>query len=170
MADFEIDLGSTYTLLNGVLYATSPAGLGNFLMRSMLPHLRRRAHDRFASEGDSASGTWAPLAASTQRIRESGIKTGEWSGITPAHPINRRTGELERYITSGIGTLATTATQSTLAYPQATHPAHLQKKIQRAQQGDSRTKARPVLAVDQADLSFAVSKLFVYIQSGGTNV
>lgn len=56
--------------------------------------LRNRARERFAKEGDAVSGRWARLLDSTQDIREH-------AGYGPAHPINKRTGELENYITNG---------------------------------------------------------------------
>src|SRR5690242_15334688 len=58
------------------------------------PILRNRAKDRFAREGDAVSGPWAALRESTQDIREH-------KGYGPSHPINKRTGELEDYITNG---------------------------------------------------------------------
>lgn len=164
---WEINVGATYELLNGILYTTSPAGLQEFLAATVFPYIKQRAASRFRGDGDDASGQWAPLAESTRRIRESGIASGEYVGITRSRPINRRTGELEAYITNGHGTFTSTSSGSTLAYPQATTPNNMVKKVRRAQQGDARTPARPVLAVGHTDLTFVTNALYRFIVTGG---
>lgn len=165
-AFIEVDLigdaTDVYRLLDHLDSCFSPAGQQAFMTQSVVPYLRERAEQRFLGEGDDASGMWAPLSETTVHIRES-------SGYPGAHPINVRTGELEDYITQGAGTVTVEGSGSTaLKYPQASTPGGIKgKKLRRAQVGDSRTPARPVLAVNETDLMFVTQQLAYFIQSYG---
>lgn len=162
--DFDIvgDRQGVQEMLNHMDSALNPIGLSVFLFGSISPWLRRRAAQRFAGQGDDASGKWEPLKDSTIEWRES---QGFGSG-----PINRRTGELENYITQGNGRIISTPVGSSLAYPgtDSVSPA-LHKKVSTAQKGKKypHTKPRPVLAVNEADLSFLVTSLAFHVQNYG---
>lgn len=140
--------------------ALSPVGLATFLHGPVESHLRRRAKERFASEGDDASGKWAPLQQSTIEFRESG-------GFGP-RPINRRTGELEAYITQSDADITSVPGLSTLVYPKdQPGTSGLRQKVQTAQGGRSepRTVARPVLALSENDLAAVMVQLAFHIQA-----
>lgn len=149
----------------------SPAGMTAFLGGDVAPWLRARASNRFSQGGDDASGPWAPLRPATVEIRAGGISRGEWPGISPTHPINKRTGLMEDYITKGAGEIVSSIGGTALYFPKRTIGVKqgMDKKIKRAQVGDSRTKSRPVLAVGEPDLVTVVQSLAYFIQRGPSN-
>lgn len=143
--------------------ALSPVGLAAFLNLGVGPWVKQRAADRFASEGDDVSGKWAPLQESTIEIREH-------AGFEGAHPINKRTGELEAYITEGqIGITAGPGFAS-MRYPD-NPPAtkSLKQKVETAQRGRSNpnTVARPILGLNERDLAQVVTMLAFHVQGTG---
>jgi hypothetical protein len=140
----------------------SGPGVVAFLAGNVGPYLRDRARDRFFQEGDSASGAWAPLSPASQEVR-SRLQVGA------DHPINRRTGELEEYITQSQWTVSMNALGATLSYPdEPPKTLSLKEKMRRAQEGSDHppTVARPVLGVDEVDLAYVVSILVFFIQAG----
>lgn len=149
-------------MLNHLDSAMSPVGLAAFLHGSVEPYIRERAQNRFASEGDDVSGKWAPLQQTTIEFRESG-------GFGP-RPINRRTGELEAYITQSDAGIASAPGLSVLTYPKdpPKTPA-LQQKVQTAQAGRSvpSTVPRPVLGLNERDLGAVMVQLAFFIQGWG---
>jgi hypothetical protein len=70
--------------------------VGDWMRGDLHDYLVQRASDRFANEGDDASGPWAPLSNATEAIRAS-------RGFPPAHPINVRTHDLQRFILGSSG-------------------------------------------------------------------
>ncbi len=157
--------GDLLRMLDRLDSVFSPVGMLEFLSGDVTPWLRERARDRFAGEGDDASGPWAPLAPATVQIRAAGIARGEWPGISPEHPINRRTGDMEDYITNGIGEVASSPASTTLFYPRRrpTVKKGMDKKIKNAQTGTGKMNKRPVLAVGERDLQFVVSELSMFM-------
>lgn len=142
-----------------------PQGLTAFLSMTVYPYLLNRAKERFQDEGDDAVGKWAPLAPATEVIRQS-------MGFGGAHPINVRTGELERYITQG--SVSSSVQASGLgAFLQ--HPANppsgkkLKSKLKTAQQGDPAfgrgVPARPVLGMNETDLGFIMAAMAFYVST-----
>lgn len=151
----------------------SAQGMLQFLGMDVTQYLRLRAKARFDNEGDDAVGRWAPLLQSTRNIRESGIARGEWPGIAPAHPINRRTGDMEQFITEGRGDVVTVNMGSALYYPQRRTPSKkgVKQKVMRAQKGDTAsTVARPALGVSMTDVNDIVQSLAFFIKRGPTGV
>jgi len=135
---------------------------GRFLATTVNPYIRMRARNRFASEGDDAvGGRWTPLKAATENFRTQ-------AGYGGAHPINRRTGELEAYITSSpLDIRIEPAIGATLVMPgNPPSNSELRKKVATAQKGDSRTAARPVMAVDATDLGFVLTGLVECVTRG----
>jgi len=163
--DFDIvgNRRGVQEMLDTVDSALSPVGLAAFLYGAVGPWVKERAQDRFAQEGDDVSGKWAPLQASTVEIRES-------QGFEGAHPINRRTGELEEYITQGQVGVVTTPGFGNLTYPQ-NPPATkgLKEKLSTAQKGRTspRTVARPVLGLNERDLGQILVMLAFHVQNEG---
>lgn len=149
----------------------SVQGMTEFLGMNVAPWLRERARNRFDAGGDDASGPWAPLRPATVEIREGGINRGEWPGISPTHPINKRTGLMEDYITRATGDIVASGSAVALQFPKSTISVKggMDKKIKRAQVGDSRTTKRPVLAVGEPDLVTVLQELAYFIQRGPTS-
>lgn len=150
----------------------SPIGMTDFFNNDVTPYLRERAKQRFEGEGDDAVGQWAPLKETTRWIRANGRNRGEWPDISPAHPINVRTHDMETYITQGRGDVLVTGASASLFYPQRRTPTRkgLDRKVRRAQTGGGNTVPRPVLGVSLTDLNFIVTKLAFFIQRGPNGV
>lgn len=139
-------------MLSRAEFVSSFGGMSKFLDQEVDPYLRARAAHRFASEGDAASGKWAPLAPSTVAIRRSEGYPGE-------HPINRRTGDLERWITGVDGRVTPGESGGDISYlvlPGGNPYGEIGEKIMAAQTGNApsgkRQPRRPVLAMDNSDL------------------
>lgn len=146
-------------MLNHLDSSLSPVGLTAFLYGAVGPWVKQRAADRFDNEGDDVTGGWAPLREATIKIRESqGFGEG---------PINRRTGELEEYITGGTYSITSTPVGSSLKYP-GTEPKSkgLREKMRTAQRGrkSPSTVARPVLGMNERDLAQVVTMLAFHVQ------
>lgn len=145
--------------------ALSPVGLAAWLGVTVTPYLRQRIAARFAAEGDDVSGGWLPLAEATREIRSA-------AGFGAAGPINRRTGELENYLTSTPDLLTIDGLGATLTYPGRGASGELADKMRTAQEGGaykggvkgSNAPARPVLGMNERDTIFALEALAVYIK------
>lgn len=138
-------------------------GLLTFLGTTVAPYLRERAEERFAMEGDDVTGPWAPLSDVTVAIREG-------TGFPGAHPINRRTGELEEWVTQG-NYFAYPVAPNTAAmrFPGTQPSASVARKYQTAQRGKTSptTPPRPVLGVNEKDLLFVTAALHAAIEVAG---
>jgi hypothetical protein len=166
--EFEIvgnDRG-VQAMLNTIDSALSPVGLAAFLYGQVGVWVKQRAADRFAQEGDDVTGKWAPLQQTTQDIRES-------YGYGGDHPINKRTGELEEYITQGQVWVTTGAGVGMLQYPKGVPSTkQLRAKLSTAQQGRTspQTVARPVLGLNEQDLSVILTMLAFHIEHEGSRL
>jgi hypothetical protein len=145
--------------------ALNPIAIASFLGADVGPFLTARARARFAGEGDDVVGNWRPLEAATQAIRASGRSQGLWN-VGDAHPINRRTGDMEAFITSTGFQISPVTIGATLTFPGGTPDTEMQEKIKTAQQGkaDPKTPARPVLAVGIADMNWVLLALASHIK------
>lgn len=168
------DASGVEFMLERVNTALSAVALVEFMTEQVAPFLGVRAKERFKNEGDDAVGKWAPLGYMSQRIRSFGRQAGFWT-VGDSHPINRRDGELEEYITSGIGyTIPTGAGDVTMAYPDPTDPGfnmstELKDKISTAQRGRTSpsTVPRPVLGVSERDMVYVLERLALHITGVG---
>ena len=160
---FTVEPGSTHALLAALEAKLDSRVLGVFLQSTMVPHLQRKFKEGFASETDPSGAGWAPLSAATVKIRED-------QGYGGAHPINRRTGELENYITQSPGQLIPSMDQAVLKYPseRGVPSGSLGKKVRGAQKGEGKAPPRPVLGLDEQDLAFMLASLFGYFEGPGT--
>jgi hypothetical protein len=163
--DIELTGDADYVekLLDHLDQKLGPQGLTTFLSMTVYPYLLRRAKERFQNEGDDVVGKWAPLAPATEVIRQT-------MGYGGAHPINVRTGELERYITQGSITSSVQATPvgAFLQHPSKAPTGKLKKKLKGAQQGDPTSgfrgaPPRPVLGMDEVDLGFVMAQLAFFV-------
>lgn len=139
-----------------------PQGLTAFLAMTVLPYMTQRASERFQNEGDDVVGKWAPLAPATEVIRQQ-------MGFSGAHPINVRTGELERYITQGSPSASVVASPmgAFMQHPANAPTGRLKNKVKVAQQGDPSfgrgVPPRPVLGMNEADLGYVMVALAFYV-------
>jgi hypothetical protein len=150
-------------MLDSIDSALSPVGLAAFLHGAVGPWVKERAADRFASEGDDVTGRWEPLAETTVEIREG-------YGFEGAHPINKRTGELEEYITEGAIGITVTPGVGVMKYPEnPPSTKSLKTKLSTAQQGRThpKTVARPVLGLNERDLAQVMTMLAFHVQAQG---
>lgn len=143
--------GNVDEVMDKLLVFLSPIGTSLFLGSTIGPYLSKRAGERFAGEGDDVVGKWAPLKDSTVAIRESQNYPG-------AHPINRRSGELENWVVDGGWDAYPTGFGASLRYPGTRPSGELKDKVLTAQAGREfpKTVARPVLGVNENDLFFLI--------------
>ena len=133
-------------MLERIDSALSPTGLAAFMGLAVGPWVKERAQSRFAQEGDDVTGKWAPLADATVEIREH-------AGFEGSHPINKRTGELEEFITQGQIGVVSTPGLTVMTYPKDPPAGKgIRQKMETAQVGRSfpSTKPRPVLGLNRA--------------------
>jgi hypothetical protein len=123
------------------------------LALEVTPYLQNRARARFEMEGDDVSGPWAPLTDATVAIRES-------AGFPGDHPINVRTGEMERFITGSRPTFAANP-DAMMIFPGQDPVGKTYYKVQVAQKGTDvpPTPARPVIGIDEADLAYVLATI-----------
>lgn len=160
--NFVVEGSSAQRMLEQLDTALNPIALLGFLKGTVGPFLQERAKDRFAQEGDDVSGKWAPLQEPTQEIRS----RGDWP-VSGDHPINVRTGELEAYITKSNAVVWSHSIGATLRYPgNQTTRKSIVEKMRTAQTGraNPRTVPRPVLGMNEQDLSFVMTALFGYVK------
>lgn len=140
------------------------SSLFRFLEVRIKPYLIGRVLNRFRSEGDDVSGSWAPLKEPTRRIREWG-NPQLWD-VAPDHPINQRTHEMYEYLTQGTWQVATAGgIGAVLTSPKdKQNNREMRDKLRRAQQGGPRTPARPVLGLNESDLSYFIAQLAFHIR------
>jgi hypothetical protein len=155
----DVDDDNVEELLSRTSNALSTVGMYAFLHGAVGTWLQRRARDRFAAEGDDVSGPWLPLEPYTNQARSA-------AGFPPEHPINRRTGDLEAYITgSGGWDVVSAGGFSQLTYPGTTPTGTLATKVSTAQGGAlyPSTPARPVLGVNEVDLAYVLAALSTHV-------
>lgn len=142
------------SVLSGPLFYAYMAHLGEYV--------QGRTRDRFSSEGDDVTGKWHPLSSATQHWRVT-------QGFPADHPINRRTGQLEAYLTQGTYSVTPNALGATMTYPGTPAKGWTKEKLKTAQQGKQSpaTPARPVLGLNERDLLYVMTTLAFMIQTGG---
>lgn len=140
-----------------------------FLVETVDPILRHSIEERFAAEGDAASGPWQPLTEATVAIRES-------KGFPGAHPINVRTGAMKKHLVDDPPRVSVHSLGATMWSPGDQGSSEMKKKVRTAQEGDpaTRTPARPVLMVGPDDLEAIMVALAGYlgrhVAAGGATV
>lgn len=146
--DVSVDGREADLLMRAIESTLMGSTLMDYLQDFMAPYMRRRAAERFAAEGDEASGTWQPLKDATVEIREK-------AGFPGEHPINKRTGELEAFMTRGNIDYTIQGNAASMFFPGRTS-GELAEKVKTAQRGKEKpaTVARPVAAVSAVDMAY----------------
>lgn len=154
----EVDAREVWLLLERANHALSWVNIGQAVRGPVVQYLQERVEDRFAQQGDDASGKWAPLTEATQRIRAS-------KGYTPAGPINIRTGEMYNWLLNAngelVGGVVGEGGDLLLMWPGDYPSGELGDKLAHAQEGDpdTRTVPRPVVAADGTDMATVLTIL-----------
>ena len=159
MIDITVYSKEVQYMLNAVTVRLTPLAVATWLGAVVGPYLQSRTRDRFMQEGDDVTGPWAPLKEATVSIRSE-------EGYGPTHPINRRTGELEEYVTGSSSAFWPTAMGGTVRYPRAPSSRQsVRDKMKTAQQGSPypKTVVRPVLGMNETDMAFVMTQLSFYI-------
>lgn len=153
-----------HQMLQRMNTTVSGPALADFMAMEVYPYFRERAQARFAEQGDDASGKWPALHEATQRFRMH-------AGHGATEPINRRTGQLEKYILGASPALVITADSVTMVYPgNLPDDRVLSRKYKVAQTGSNTkpyTAPRPVIAMNSTDWAFVYAALDRYIMTGG---
>lgn len=151
-------------LITRMEYLLGPIGMTYFLAGQVTPYLKARARNRFASEGDEMSGPWAPLSPVTASIRSA-------LGYPSDHPINHRSGALERWVTDSAPSVLVSPVLATLTYPGSPPTGKLNEKVVTAQTGRSvkarSTVPRPVLGLDGTDYVAILAMLALSVETVG---
>lgn len=154
----QTDARDVMSMLSKLERAMEPSAIAVWLGTVVDPYIRKRARNRFKTEGDDVSGKWAPLLGPTQYFRAS-------QGFSPEHPINVRTGALEAYITGSPNRLSVTPAGATLTLPGKAPKGTMYSKVKTAQRGQLNphpTVPRPVLGVNERDLGVVLTELSLY--------
>lgn len=157
-----VDDVAVVALMSRLAEVLSPYHMAGFLATEINPYLQERTQRRFETEGDELSGAWAALSQATVEIRES-------SGYPGEHPINVRTGQLERFMTDGSPNTMAAGYGAMLRYPGGEASGELRTKVETAQSGREEypvTPARPVIGLDETDLAFVMSTLALDLAMG----
>lgn len=176
-SQFEVTVHEEQVLaiFAAVEHSIQPSQLWEFMEDTAWPFMEKKLVDRFAYEGDSASGTWPSLSPATVNIKE------KLDAEMPDAP-NVRTGELMEYITTS-HLSSPTSDGAVMVFPDVPSDPIMRRKIEVAQFGDPGpnwlnpamrpTPARPVIAVDESDMVLMLKALSVHIVSAasmrGTN-
>lgn len=136
--------------------------IGHWMRDDLQDYLVNRASGRFTSEGDDASGAWAPLKPSTEVTRAR-------HGFSPAHPINVRTHDLQNFILGASGSVVGAGTWQFI-WPGDPPSGDLVDKMQTAQTGsvNPSTVPRPVIALGAKDYNEILDSLTVFMMNGLT--
>lgn len=158
---FEVDAKDVNARLAKFQDNTEAPRLPHFIQDDLAAFLQLRAEERFKNEGDDAVGAWAPLSAATENIRAS-------KGFSSAHPINKRTGDLERFVTGSRGKLTSEGGGFGITFPDDPPSGDLSQKMITAQIGrpNPRSPARPVVGLSQVDEEGIMDLLSEYITKG----
>lgn len=156
LVEVIVDPHDVDIVLDRVRQIFSPVTLQEFLRVGPSRILRDRATQRFESEGDDASGRWAPLRFATEEIRVA-------KGFAPG-PINQRTREMLSFVTSNPGQTTTDGEGAMLTWPSPEPAGELFTKLNTAQHGKAypSTVKRPVVAADETDMQLIMDELMTW--------
>lgn len=126
----------------------------DFLRREVHPYIRGRVVERFRVQGDDAvAGPWEELKDATKRWRRFYIERGDFPRtIGEDRPINVRSGRLRSWVSRSFDIQPSGAKGIELIQPSKRETVGgLFVKLKRAQLGDARTAARPVIKMNRTD-------------------
>jgi len=176
----DVDPTEVEAMFHHLQLRLSPGALRVFLNTRAHRDLAMRAQQRFANEGDDATGPWADLTFMTGRIRA-------WQGYPPFHPINVRTGALRNFVVNTF-TVKETAHGATLKMPgeasgdllakltqaqvggggrpRTSRPAHFATRPEGDAGPNRPAPPRPVVALSIVDTMMISMDLLEFIRQG----
>lgn len=164
--DITVDAETILSRLTVLEMVLSPTFLEAFLSQDVTSILRRRAAQRFNQEGRLAGeAAWKPLAPRTQEDRRA-------LGYGPKHPINKRTGDLERFVTGNDGEVRG-GDDPSLTWPTLPSSGETRKKLEVAQRGKKGTKRggytpkRQVVRFTDRDMNEILYEAKGFLRKGG---
>lgn len=168
-ATVEVNTVQVDHLLNAVMRAVSPVGLEPFA-EDVADYLSERVVERFAYEGDAASGNWPALSEATQGIRAK-------MGYGPDGPINIRTETLFEWAAYSADIESIPGGVMVEIPDTKRMDATTLQKLKVAQMGTNDnamipgavTPPRPVVALDERDMVDIMAKLQIYIMAATVN-
>lgn len=164
--DVDVDSFDVEHMFKNVDRILGPASLMQFLEGPGHGYWKREIAWNFEGEGSGSSGMWQGLSSATQDIRDT-------LGYDPSHPINKRTGEMFKVLTteadilpSGDGALMILPGSAGDRYP-------VREKIKTAQMGRNDnfipefgpTEPRPVLGITSWNAEGMLRVLEVWFQN-----
>lgn len=164
--DVEVDSFDVEQMLDRVDRILGPASLVQYLEGPGHGYWKREITWNFEGEGSGSSGMWEGLHSATQDVRDA-------LGYDPSHPINRRTGEMFKVLTteadiapSGDGAVMVLPGSAGQRYP-------VSEKIKTAQFGRSDnfipefgpTEPRPVLGITSWNAEGMLRSLETWFQN-----
>jgi hypothetical protein len=151
----SLDEAPVEAMLLRIQTAMSPASLTAYLEGEVRPYWHEEAHRHFGTQGTDTAA-WAPLAQRTQDERAQ-------LGFDPEYPIQIRTGELEKYLTSDEGKVEADGTGAQWTYPGPTDGL-TEKKYKLAQQGNLRTPPREIVQASELNLLDVTTLLMGHLE------
>lgn len=164
--DYDVDIDDViFSQLREMEFVLSSEFMAWWLGVEVTQYLQHRADTRFRREGKQAGETpWKPLAEQTREERR-------LLGFGGAHPINKRTGEMEEWVTTADSRVSGASGDMLLEWPGNMPEGELFTKIETAQKGrkksNSYTPARPVIRFSEIDFAHLMSQLALQMKPGG---
>lgn len=161
MIDLRMNVtGNAHIAVEALEGAVRPEVLDIWLERTATSWFRRRAAQRFMTQGDDAVGAWAPSPESTKKRRA--------RQRLPEYPPNIRTNEMVTWATTVDGS----SWNGGLYWPGYVPTGNLGDKIKVAQEGNPKlgAPARPIIGVSTVDSQILTESLNSYIIRVGRRV
>lgn len=157
VSDVKVDAKGVINVVDTLEDRLSDTRLMWFLDKVVSPYLSDVIVDRFAYEGDAASGPWPPLAVYTERLKR-------WLGA-PSDAPNERSGDMMAHLAYDHA-VEPWALGALLRIPDRSDAA-MEKKLRTAQEGEPAgsnpfggdTPPRPVLAMSEREEA-AIQRMF----------
>lgn len=168
---FAVDDSQVREVLYRLDVATMVIGMRWWANATVDPWLQERAGQRFAEEGDGASGKWKPLTQFTQEWRD-------MQGYPPDHPINYRSGAFATWLANEAdGTFMEVGNHEGVYYWPGVHLPYddfLAAKLHTANIGrvtgenklfpNTSTPARPAVKIDSTDVLALLTSYHDFIE------
>lgn len=157
----QVDTLDVDRMVERVMLALSGPNLERFLFEQAHPHFEERIINRFAVEGDSASGFWPELSDATMDIKNA-------LGMSPE--ANVRSGDMFRTVTNEAD-FWFAENYAEMVLPGSAAHGLVAEKIKTAQEGKASnpipnfgpTPPRPILAADERDMAQVLADLSLFI-------
>lgn len=159
----QVDTLDVDRMIERVMLSLSGPNLERFLFDQGHEHFERRIVNRFAVEGDSASGWWPELSDATMEIKEA-LGAEPYSNVRTSDMFHTVTEEADFWFADNY---------AEMILPGKAAHGLVAEKIRTAQEGKATnpisnfgpTPPRPILAVDEQDLAQVMTDLTTFIMT-----